>query len=360
MEILTPWTGEILTLCMLLILNGRIFWTRRTRIDALSLLGPFSVFTIFLVALAWGLRISNIAIFLLSAVCALANYRGVVRFSQKLFVDSYSVKFFVASILLLLATIFLFAIELKGMPVRLQTHRYNVNVEREYFSAPLSTESFELKKAEEVTSKRNLTLYTFSNKNESERKNAVVIFVPDAMAEALSYEPYLILLARRGWTVLAADLYNLNFRQSGSIHQTKFFRRFSLIWEAFSLGGKEGVKKQMSGQSRARRFHEIYESSYKALQKIASERYPQKKIFVVSDASAFLPKEKLRTIFTGAEFLDLKTIPEYTSPGYGFVAQTNPIFSWLFLGKKRDETSFEPSWCATQTIKLLNNFLLEE
>lgn len=350
MEILTPWTGEILALSMMLVLNARVFWTRRTRIDALSLLGPFSVLTIILSAFAWGLRSSNIAILALSLLCAVINYRSLVRFSQRLFVDSYSLKFFIASVILLIATIILLSIEITGRPIRLQTRRYNVDVEREFFSAPLNNESFELKKAVDVRDQRNFTLYTFYNSDASVQKDAVMIFVPDVMAESLSYEPYFILLARRGWTVLAADMYKRELENS------KFFRRFSLIWDAFSLGGSEGIKKQMAFQSRGKRFHDIYESSYKALAKIAAERYPGKKVFVASDASAFLPQAKLETIFPESRFLNLQSIKEYTTPGYGFVAQTNPIFSWLFLGKKRDKTSFEPSWCATQTIKELERF----
>ncbi|MBQ6028928.1 MAG: hypothetical protein IJL24_05295 [Treponema sp.] len=208
----------------------------------------------------------------------------------------------------------------------------------------------ELKKSERVQDKRNLTLYTFYNSNPSVQQDAVLLFVPDVLAEALSYEPYFILLARRGWTVLAADMYKREMANS------KFFRRFSLIWDAFSLGGSEGIKKQMEREPRRKAFRPIYESAYKALAKIAADRYPGKKIFVVSDASAFLPESKLQKIFPDSRFLNLQSIPEYTTPGYGFAAQTNPIFSWLFLGKKRDKTCFEPSWCATQTIKELERF----
>ena len=351
MEILTPWTGEILSLSLLLLLNARVFWTRRTRQDALSVLGPFSVAVTLLTALSWGARISNISILALALLCSLTNYRSIVRFSQRLFVDSYSVKFFAASILLLAATVFFIAAEIQARPVRLQTRRYNVDVSREYFSAPLSNEDFELKKADEINDKRNMTLYTFFNKDKDARKDAVIVFVPDVLAESLSYEPYFILLARKGWTVLAADLYKQNFANGFEPAQTKTFRRASLIWEEYSAGGTKGVQGQKASQSRARRFHEIYESTYRALYKIAADRYPGKKIFVVSDSSAFFPPQKLETIFAGARFLNLKDIPEYTTPGYGFVAQTNPIFSWFFLKKKRDRTSFEPSWCATQTIK---------
>ena len=210
---------------MLIVLNARVFWTRRTRIDALSLLGPFSVLTIILSAFAWGLRSANIAIMALSIVCAVINYRSLVRFSQQLFVDSYSLKFFITSVILLIATIFLLFVEISGRPVRLQTRRYNVDVQREFFSAPIGDEFLELKKSERVQDKRNLTLYTFYNSNPSVQQDAVLVFVPDVLAEALSYEPYFILLARRGWTVLAADTYKSEMANS------KFFRRFSLIWK---------------------------------------------------------------------------------------------------------------------------------
>lgn len=344
----------MLALGMLFVLNARIFWTGHTRMDALSVLGVFSVLTIMLAALAWGIRVANAAIFVLALVCAIANYRSLVRFSQRLFVDSYSIKFFVASAILLLATIFFLAVEITGRPIRLQTRRYNVEVEREYFSCPIGHENFPLKKSAAAADRRNMTLYTFFNKNKEAQKDAVVVFVPDVLAESLSYEPYFILLARKGWTVLAADLYNFNIKSAEYFENSKTARRAAFIWKAFSNGGIQAVKEKKFPESRAKKFHEIYEASYRALEQIARERYPGKKIFVVSDASAFFPPSKLATIFSGSRFLNLQSIAEYSTPGYGFVAQTNPIFSWIFLRKRRDKTCFEPSWCATQTMKELS------
>lgn len=351
MEILTPWTGEMLALSLLLILNGRIFWTRRTRMDALSLLAPLAALITIFDGLAWGARFSGLAILALALVCSIANYRSLVRFSQRLFVDSYSVKFFVTSLLLLAVTIFFMAVEIQARPVRLQTRRYNVDIEREFFSCPLLNESFPLKKAERADDKRNLVLYTFCNKDSGAQKDTVIVFVPDVLAESLSYEPYFILLARKGWTVLTADLYKQDYKRGLELKNTRTFRRAALLWSAYSLGGTSAIKNQKFPESRAKTFHEIYESSYRALEQIARERYPDKKIFVVGDSSSFLPPAKLETIFPGSRFMNLQSAPEYTTPGYGFVAQTNPIFSWLFLGKGRDKTSFEPSWLATQTIK---------
>ena len=347
-----------MALSLLLSLNGRIFWTRRTRMDALSLLAPLAATITIFEALAWGMRFSGFAIFALALVCSVANYRSLVRFSQRLFVDSYSVKFFVTSLILLAATIFFMAVEIQARPVRLQTRLYNVDVEREFFSCPIGAETFPLQKAEAVGQKRNLALYTFCNKDAQKQKDTVIVFVPDVLAESLSYEPYFILLARKGWTVLSADLYKQDFKNDPDLKNTRFLRRFSLIWKSFSLDGSEGIKKQVDFQPRAKKFRPIYESSWKALAQIARERYPNKKIFVVGDSSSGLPLSKMASIFNGSPYLDLKKIPEYTTPGYGFAAQTNPIFSWLFLGKPRDKTSFEPSWCATQTMKQVNEFLL--
>ena len=327
--------------------------------DALSLLAPLAATITIFEALAWGMRFSGFAIFALALVCSVANYRSLVRFSQRLFVDSYSVKFFVTSLVLLAATIFFMAVEIQARPVRLQTRLYNVDIEREFFSCPIGAETFPLQKAEAVGQKRNLALYTFCNKDAQKQKDAVIVFVPDVLAESLSYEPYFILLARKGWTVLSADLYKSDFRNNRSLKNTRTFRRSSLLWSALSAGGREAIRQKKFPESRAKAFHEIYEASWRALEQIARERYPGKKIFVVGDSTSFLPPAKLETIFSGARFLDLRSIPEYSTPGHGFVAQTNPIFSWLSLGKRRDKTSFEPSWCATQTIKELEKFLNE-
>ncbi|MDE6067651.1 MAG: hypothetical protein K2F89_01680, partial [Treponemataceae bacterium] len=213
MRILTPFAGEMLVLVMLVFLNARILFTRRTRHDALAILAPLSVIVMILQMLAWEIRFTEIVIFALALVTAILNYRSIVRFSQDLFVDSYSVKFFIASILLLLVSIFVLVVAIVMRPVRLQTEKYNVQVEREYFSCATSSEFSEsnFNEANEISNKRNFTLYTFSNKNVSTQKNTIVLFVGDVFAETLNYEPYLILLARAGYTVLAADLYDDDF-----------------------------------------------------------------------------------------------------------------------------------------------------
>ncbi len=359
MEILTPFTGEFLVLLMLLFLNGRIFFTRHTRIDALSVLAPFSLITIILEMLAWGVRPSNIAILALSIICTLTNYRSLVRFSQKLFVDSYSVKFFITSILLLILTIFIIIVDIIVKPIRLQTRRYNIEVNREYFSCPLANDSFRLKKASEVTDKKNMTLYTFSNVNHTMEKDTVILFVPDVLAETLQYETYFILLARKGYTVLTADLYDTNFHALADFAGGKCMRRFLLLCNEYSSSNSgERASKKFLGR-RAHDFHDIYESSYKALAALAKERYPNKNIFVVSDASAFLPKAKMNAVFkdvfgdydtrSAPGLLNLSAIKEYSTPGFGFITQSDPLFAKMLFDKKKDRTLFEPSYCAMRT-----------
>ena len=277
--------------------------------DALSLLAPLAAMITVFEGLAWGARFSAVAIFALALVCAVANYRSLVRFSQRLFVDSYSIKFFVTSLVLLAATIFFIAVEIQARPVRLQTRRYNVDVAREFFSCPIGAETFPLKKAVAVGQKRNLALYTFSNKDSQNQNDAVIVFVPDVLAESLSYEPYFILLARKGWTVLSADLYKRDFKNDRSLKNTRTFRRSSLLWSAISSGGRAAVREKKFPMSRAKAFHEIYESSWRALEQIARERYPDKKIFVVGDSTSFLPPAKLETIFSGSRFLSQRILP---------------------------------------------------
>ena len=232
MQILTPFAGEVLVLVMLIFLNARILFTRRTRHDALAILAPLSVVVIILQMLAWEIRFAEIVIFALALITAILNYRSIVRFSQDLFVDSYSVKFFVASILLLLVSIFVLAAAIVMRPVQMQIGNYNVQVQREYFSCAISPNFSEedFREANEISDKRNFTLYTFSNKNVSAQKNTVVLFVGDVLAETMNYEPYLILLARAGYTVLAADLYGEDF---SDFRNLKPFRRFFLLANFF-------------------------------------------------------------------------------------------------------------------------------
>lgn len=361
MQILTPFAGEVLVLVMLIFLNARILFTRRTRHDALAILAPLSVVVIILQMLAWEIRFAEIVIFALALITAILNYRSIVRFSQDLFVDSYSVKFFVASILLLLVSIFVLAAAIVMRPVQMQIGNYNVQVQREYFSCAISPNFSEedFREANEISDKRNFTLYTFSNKNVSAQKNTVVLFVGDVLAETMNYEPYLILLARAGYTVLAADLYGEDF---SDFRNLKPFRRFFLLANFFqsekSAANKIEFRKQ-SLESRTKDCSKIYESTYNALASIAKNRYDEKGLFVVCDSSSALSTEKLDAIF-GKHFsapdarafprsLNLADISDYATAGFGFVAQTEPLFAKIFLDVARDKTSFAPSYCVYAT-----------
>ena len=370
MRILTPFAGEMLVLVMLVFLNARILFTRRTRHDALAILAPLSVIVMILQMLAWEIRFTEIVIFALALVTAILNYRSIVRFSQNLFVDSYSVKFFIASILLLLVSIFVLVVAIVMRPVRLQTEKYNVQVEREYFSCATSSEFSEsnFNEANEISDKRNFTLYTFSNKNVSTQKNTIVLFVGDVFAETLNYEPYLILLARAGYTVLAADLYDDDF---SNLRNTKSFRRSFLLMNFFQ-GEKAALNeigkiefREKSMKSRSQEFSKIYEGIYNVLASIAKNRYAEKGIFIVCDSSSALSTEKLDSIF-GKYFsvpdarafprsLNLADIDDYMTPGFGFVSQTEPLFAKIFLGVARDETSFAPSYCVYATRQKMEN-----
>lgn len=367
MRILTPFAGEMLVLVMLVFLNARILFTRRTRHDALAILAPLSVIVTILQMLAWGIRFTELAIFGLALVTAILNYRSIVRFSQDLFVDSYSVKFFIASILFLLIALFALAVVVAMRPVRLQTEKYNVQVKREYFSCDTSSDFSEsnFKEANEISDKRNFTLYTFSNENVSSQKNTVVLFVGDVLAETLNYEPYLILLARAGYTVLAADLYEDNF---SDLRNSKSFRRFFLLKNFFQDEKSAANKiefREESMKNRANEFSKIYCGIYNALASIAKNRYAEKGIFIVGDSSSVLPTENLDAIF-GKYFsapdarafprsMNLADIADYTTPGFGFVAQTEPIFAKIFLDAPRDKTSFAPSYCVYATRQKMEN-----
>lgn len=367
MRIVTPFAGEMLVLVMLVFLNARILFTRRTRHDALAILAPLSVVVVILQMLAWGIRFTEIAIFALALVTAILNYRSIVRFSQDLFVDSYSVKFFVASILLLLISLFVLAVVIFMRPIRPQIGKHDVQIEREYFSCSASSDFLEsdFNEANEIFDKRNFTLYTFSNENASPQKNTVILFVGDVLAETMNYEPYLILLARAGYTVLAADLYDTDF---SDVRNTKPFRRFFLLTNFFQ-GEKAATNKiefrETAMKSRAHEFAKMYENSYNALASIAKKRYAEKGIFIVCDSSSALSMERLDAIFENyfsapdarafPRSLNLAKIDDYTTPGFGFVAQTNPIFAKLFLGVARDKTSFAPSYCVYATRQKTEN-----
>lgn len=192
--------------------------------------------------------------------------------------------------------------------------------------------------------------------SESEEKSGVsaksapiILFVGTSAAPVSSYEPYLILLAQRGFTVLAADFYPIDGGVFGDFRNSLKIRRFALM-DLF-LRNEE----LYSALRPILASHVL--KGYEALSRLALVNFrekdgSQRKIFYVTDSlssdEVFSFSDKFSDSVSGSFQLD--TIPEFKTPGFGFPEQTDLILARHF-GMKRDGEFFIPRYLSTKTVQ---------
>lgn len=337
--------GEMLILGLILICCLRVFFISRTRRDVLVLFAPLSFVLSLIQILAWGITIANITIFFLSIIAFLVNYRSLLSYNTRVVVDSYKTSFLVASGILLLITILFIAGELFFRPVMIPHEKYNVSVQNEF----LSYNNSSLKETKDFRNPANFSIAKFTSTTQD--NDIVIIVVPDLRAEKRSYIPYCTLLARSGYTVITGDIFNISNIKENS----KTLRRAILSFE--SLTGKT---KYSSSDIKISAY---YKELYTALICYAEKHFPEKKLFFVTDELSVVSKRDLPEIFRvnhtpqkkNLGIMNLKNIPEYKTPGYGFISQTEPLFAFFAFGLSRDKTMFEPSYCVYLTVEAIKN-----
>ena len=214
--------------------------------------------------------------------------------------------------------------------------RFNVYSLSRMKDVQISNDAFEIKKD------FKLTVYSPDRKQTREEKNEILLFVPDKRAARLSYEPYLILLAKYGYTVYKADFgfadvqheqkINLNFLKQRKMTKT-YFKSPKKFYEKYSY------------------YEELYAKEYELLSDIVDKIEPHIKQFVIlADGLAEKSFDKIKNPARPIEScFFMSSIPEYKTSGFGFIEQTDPVTAKLKFNLKKDRTFFVPSYMAMKT-----------
>ena len=129
----TPFFGQMLVLAILAVTCLRVYFISKTRIDSLVLFAPLAFFITILQIFANGLAVASWLVLCLSFIVFFINWRGVIRFCNHLFVDTYSIAFLISSSICLVLTILLAVVLILNIPV---THIFLLMV---YLSSSLAS-----------------------------------------------------------------------------------------------------------------------------------------------------------------------------------------------------------------------------
>ncbi len=356
--------AQILVLIMIFFCSVRVFFLRHSRVDCLAAFAPAALVLSILNFFCFDFSLQTLCLFALSILVFFTNFRAILRLNAKLIVDSYSVGFAIFSVLNLILSIVLAALIIMFRPVKyhekdfgitktqytLTGNSTNLRIRESYFTGErFSGELFVYKPVldDEITE----NLYS---------EKPIVIFTPGIRATVQNYEPYLMILAQKGYTVLAADFYTSDTQLISNdtdetakkyLLESKFFRRFAALSTEMK-NPKEFEKLILKEQKMATR-------KYSALTKIALELFgDETKLFYVVDGvdfdSIYAVVEEFNTEpYSNAKgFFSMNRVDEYKTGGYGFIEQTDVLLAHG-KGVERENKFFIARYVANKTIKAI-------
>lgn len=328
--------SQMLVIFLLFICCIRIFFTKNSKIDSATVLAPLafviSIFNIFL----WNVNFPNIFLLFLSLFVFLSNIRSLFRLSARVFVDRYSVLFVIFTIFELLLIVFAGIFTFINRPVKLEPQKFNVTKVKTILNEDF-TKNFNIHSKINFFKLSSRIIYTYSPEAEETKDLPVVLFCGTDIAEVQDYEPYFLLLASKGCTILAADFYGTQGTENSELYNSRFLRKFLAVKNKTAVQDKE--------------------KSYIELTRIAQKIYGyEQKFFFVFDATDFETINKI-TENAGNQndgFFCLNSIPEFKTSSLGFVEQTDIPLA-RSLGFERDSSLFIPRYLAVKTFEEIEN-----
>ena len=340
--------GELLVFVLLLITNLRVFFVSQVRRDPLVVLAPFTFIIAILQIAAWGVDVFTFLGLLISLFVLLSNFHAIFRYVEYLYVDHYSPLMKVWAVFTILITVIALAGTIYFAPSGVRNSDIDVSETKIFYKGSFRS-GFE--NAGPFT-KKNLTLYKFApdenaGKGKTGPDDVIVLFMPDKRADTENYTPYLQQLASRGVTVYSADFFADDCKWIHGIGDIRILRR--LVLAVHSVLNNQWFMSQREYYTY--NISQEYNALLALLDPALNHRY-----FLITDvmgntAAADLQKKNPEKI---AGILNLDSIAEYKTAGYGCVEQTDPILA-LALGAGRDKALFVPNLMAVKTVEALND-----
>ncbi|MBO4405035.1 MAG: hypothetical protein J5780_06900 [Treponema sp.] len=326
---------QLLILFLLFLSCSRFVFMRREKEDSLAVL-PLAVFIIAAVnVFAFGLNIQNIYILVLSFIVFIINVRALLRLAASLVIDRYGWAFIISSIICLGFAVYGIIEVLDKMPVKVSSSRYEVSLTEENYTGSLVSG---FKKTDKPFEKVTLRLHKAEPlmKKSGQKKKAV--FVTPVTADFSVYEAFICMLAREGYTVYCGEFSSDENNFTGSLTGTSFLRKF--YFRSLKLSSPDEYKKIMLSKKN------VLTEDYKVLLKIADADASDS---VTAVLDVFDDDTDYSAELSGLPSVDhvfaMKSVPEYKTPGWGPVENTEPVFARK-LGVEKDTGFFISNFLA--------------
>ena len=354
--------AQLGVLLMLFCCSARIFFLKNARIDCFAAFSPVAlVFSLFLL-FCFDLSILSLAVFFLALIVFFTNFRSTLRLLANLIVDGYSAAFVVFSILEIILIIMLATLIIFFRPVKYTEKSFGISKNQKTLTGNLS--NLRIKENPFTGERFSGNLFVYEPVVHDEivaelyKENPILVFAPGLRADVQNYEPYLMLLAQKGYKILSADLYvpemnllsqNIENPLMKRIIDSKFLRKFAAI--SMESAEPENFQKVLDKEK------SLAAKKYSALTKLALEFFGNEaKIFYIVDGIDFdtiysVIDEFNTEPYSNAEgFFSMNRVDEYKTSGYGFIEQ-NDVLLARKKGIERENKFFIPRYVASKTVQ---------
>ena len=320
--------GELLIIVILLLANGRILFLKNAKKDSLVILSPLGVLLSIIQIFNWGVDAVTFLTLFLSILVLLSNFHALFRYSERLYIDHYSILMKVWASITIIFALVLMAGTIFFVPVEYSNKELGVQ------ERLLRYEGSFRSGFEEASIIHSANIFVTECKpvgKEDSKTKDVVLLIPDKRADTYYYRPYIQYLAREGFTVLSADFFCKDCRWRHSVGDLKICRRTAMLIDWFLNNERFWRQKEFYTYNCLQEINE--------LGKFVGELYgPDTRLFIVTDVMAtdaamdYQEKNSERVMAV----YDLQSIPQYKTAGLGIISQTD-ILTAMILGQKRDK-----------------------
>lgn len=341
--------GELLIFVLLFITNFRVFFTKKARRDPLTIVAPFTFILSILQIVAWGIELLTVLGFLISLLVLLSNFHALFRYTEQLYIDSYSPLMKIWAVLTTILSGAAILLTVVSIPVELRNNDLQIIQTKTRFNGSFRA-GFE---EAGVLSYSNVQLYTFSPKlisesDDEQLPDSVIVFIPDKRGDTQNYLPYLQLLCQKGYTVLSADFFADDVKWMHSFEDSKLLRQTACVYHSLKNNQK------FMSQREFYTYNILQEC--KAMLSFVDNLYSrQTDVYLVSDVMGNVAIKDFSKMNANrvVDTFCLDSVKEYETAGYGCVEQTSPLTAFL-LGKKREKSFYTPNILVERTLQHFN------
>ena len=346
-------TDQTLSELLVLFLSGfacsRIFFQRQVRSDSISVVPAVALVIALLNFFAWGVNLTEILVFLLAFFVFLWNIRALLRLNAQLVIDHYGPWFTGISLLNLLLSIAAIVIVFINRPVTVSTKKAQIIETQTSYSGSFR-EGFT--KVDRPFIKASARLYTYTPQQATANSSDdAILFIANKCATVAQYRPFLVKLAHDGHTVYAADFYSKDNSWFKNCFDGPLFRRFTFCWTR--IRKPDEYKTIVAGKD-----YQIA-LEYRALNEMVC---PSESgvIFLVGDELTSKPLHLAQQLIPhiADDTFNLATVEGYTTPTYGPLEQTDPLFAKTF-GFGRDVSQYMSAHLALALEKEIARYKLQ-